>query len=50
MLSLDDALARLGELSTARIGWVDLPDGRAAVDVDKPEDLDLVRQLSAGPE
>lgn len=46
-LPLDAALARLGELAGARIGWVDLPDGRAAVDVDKPEDLDLVRRLFA---
>lgn len=44
-LSLDDALTRLGKLSGARLGWVDIADGRAAVDVDKPADLDLVRRL-----
>lgn len=44
-LSLADALGRLEALSGARIGWVDLADGRAAVDVDKPADLELVRRL-----
>jgi CTP:molybdopterin cytidylyltransferase MocA len=46
-LRLDEALARLGELAQARLGWVDITDGRAAVDVDKPDDLDLVRRLMA---
>ncbi len=47
-LRLDDALARLGRLSGAAVVVVELPDGRAAIDVDKPEDLELVRRLSAG--
>lgn len=46
-LRLDAALARLSVLSGARIGWVELADGRAAIDVDKPEDLELVRRLMA---
>ncbi|MGQ0619040.1 MAG: hypothetical protein ACT4QA_03825 [Panacagrimonas sp.] len=45
LLRLDQALARLGELSGARVGRVELTDGRAAIDVDKPADLDLVRRL-----
>ncbi len=44
-LRLSDALKRLGELAGARIAEVVMPDGRAAVDVDKPADLDLVRRL-----
>ncbi len=45
-LSLAGAAQRLGELAgvTARI--VPTPYGLAAVDVDKPADLDLVRQLT----
>jgi len=46
-LRLDAALARLGALSGARLDWVELADGRAAIDVDKPEDLELVRRLMA---
>lgn len=44
-LTLADALGRLGQLSRARIRAVILRDGRAAIDVDKPADLDLVRRL-----
>ncbi len=44
-LSLASALTRLGILSGSRIAAVTLSDGRAAIDVDKPADLDLVRQL-----
>lgn len=44
-LRLDQALARLGQLAGARVGFVELLDGRAAIDVDKPADLDLVRRL-----
>lgn len=47
-LRLDDALARLGQLGGARVAVVELTDGRAAIDVDKPDDLELVRQLMAG--
>lgn len=44
-LSLAAALARLGALSGSRITAITLSDGRAAIDVDKPSDLDLVRQI-----
>lgn len=44
-LSLQGALDRVGELSGARLGFVLLEEGRAAIDVDKPADLDLVRRL-----
>ncbi len=46
-LRLAEALARLGELSGARVGMVELADGAAAIDVDKAEDLDLVRRMLA---
>ena len=40
------ATARLGALAGgASIAIAELSDGRAAIDVDKPEDLDLVRRL-----
>jgi GTP:adenosylcobinamide-phosphate guanylyltransferase len=46
-LSSKAAAARLGELSRgARLARVEMRDGRAAIDVDKPEDLDLVRVLA----
>lgn len=45
LLPLGAALARLGALTRSRIAIVELPFGRAAVDVDKPEDLELVRRL-----
>jgi 2-phospho-L-lactate guanylyltransferase (CobY/MobA/RfbA family) len=45
MLTLREALARLGELSGAKAAAVGSPYGLAAVDVDKPVDLDLVRKL-----
>ena len=44
-LSLDEAMARLGELSGTRVAAVSLTDGRAAIDVDKPADLELARRL-----
>jgi GTP:adenosylcobinamide-phosphate guanylyltransferase len=47
-LSLPQALRRLGQLAGgARLRHVALRDGRAAIDVDKPADLELVRQLLA---
>ncbi len=47
-LSMAAAAARLGELGGgARFAIVALRDGRAAIDVDKPDDLDLVRRLVA---
>lgn len=48
-LPLAAALQRLGRLSGTRPAVVELPFGLAAVDVDKPSDLDLVRELIAGP-
>jgi GTP:adenosylcobinamide-phosphate guanylyltransferase len=44
-LRLEQALARLGHLSGARVTPVILGDGLAAVDVDKTADLELVRAL-----
>lgn len=44
-LSFADALARIGALAGARVRMVASPFGLAAVDVDKPADLDLVRRL-----
>jgi CTP:molybdopterin cytidylyltransferase MocA len=51
-LSLGAAAARLGALAGgARLAVVEMSDGRAAIDVDKPDDLDLARRLIevAGP-
>ncbi|CAN5418191.1 nucleotidyltransferase family protein [soil metagenome] len=49
-LGLQAAADRVGELSGgARLAFVELADGRAAIDVDKPEDLDLVRRLVSSP-
>jgi GTP:adenosylcobinamide-phosphate guanylyltransferase len=45
-LSMTAAAARLGALAGgARFSIVAMRDGRAAIDVDKPDDLDLVRRL-----
>ncbi len=45
-LTLAAALGRLGELAGgAQLAIVEMSDGRAAIDVDKAEDLDLVREL-----
>lgn len=44
-LKLKDAIAHLGGLAGLKAQAVESPFGRAAIDVDKPEDLDLVRQL-----
>ena len=46
-LSLDQALARLGRKAGVRARAVRTRHGLAAVDVDKPADLDLVRRLTA---
>jgi len=46
-LRLQDALSRLESLSGAKVRIVELADGRAAIDVDKPADLELVRVLAA---
>ncbi|MDL2336801.1 MAG: nucleotidyltransferase family protein [Pseudomonadota bacterium] len=46
-LTLEAATARLGALAGgARLSIVEMGDGRAAIDVDKPDDLDLVRRLA----
>ncbi|HEU0197889.1 MAG TPA: nucleotidyltransferase family protein [Nevskiaceae bacterium] len=45
LLTLDAALQRMGRLCGARLAVVQSPFGLAAVDVDKPADLDLVRQI-----
>jgi GTP:adenosylcobinamide-phosphate guanylyltransferase len=48
-LTRDAAARRLGELAGgARLAIVELNDGRSAIDVDKAEDLALVRRLVAG--
>ena len=44
-LSLRAALDRLGALAGVRAEAVELPFGQAAIDVDKPADLDLVRRI-----
>jgi len=49
-LTMEAAIARLGERIGVTAALVPAPDGRAAIDVDKPEDLALVRRLAAeGP-
>lgn len=46
-LTLSAATTRLGALAGgARLAIVQMKDGRAAIDVDKPADLDLVRELA----
>jgi len=46
-LTLSAAAARLGTLAGgARLAIVQMKDGQAAIDVDKPADLDLVRELA----
>lgn len=46
-LTLSAAAARLGTLSGgARLATVQMKDGQAAIDVDKPADLRLVRELA----
>jgi hypothetical protein len=45
LLTLDDAVACLGRKAHAHACAVRTPFGLAAVDVDKPADLDLVREI-----
>lgn len=45
LLTLDQTVARLGKLAEVKAAAVRAHDGLAAVDVDKPSDLDLVREL-----
>ncbi|MFN3583083.1 nucleotidyltransferase family protein [Phenylobacterium sp.] len=47
-LSLSGAARRLGDLAGVEAAVVATPYGLAAVDVDKPADLDLVRSLTGG--
>lgn len=44
-LTLDQAVLKLGKLAKVKAAAVRAHDGLAAVDVDKPSDLDLVREL-----
>jgi CTP:molybdopterin cytidylyltransferase MocA len=44
-LTLEEAARRLGDLAGVRAAVVETPYGLASVDVDKPADLDLVRQI-----
>lgn len=46
-LTLDGAVRRLGQLAGIRAAAVATPFGLAAIDVDKPADLDLVRRLAS---
>ena len=48
-LTVREAIARLGRLADLRAEVVESPFGLAAVDVDKPADLALVRTLIARP-
>lgn len=45
-LTLADAVAHLGRRAGVTAAIVAAADGRAAIDVDKPADLDLVRQIA----
>lgn len=45
-LSLHGAARRLGDLAGVRAAIVETPYGLASVDVDKPADLDLVREIA----
>lgn len=47
-LSMEAAISRLGQRIGVEAVLVQAPDGRAAIDVDKPEDLALVRCLAEG--
>jgi CTP:molybdopterin cytidylyltransferase MocA len=47
-LTLEEAIARLGRTLGVKAAFVPASDGRAAIDVDKPEDLALVRRLAGG--
>lgn len=47
-LTLAEAVARLGRTAGVTAAIVAAEDGRAAIDVDKPSDLDLVRAMVAG--
>jgi len=44
-LTLDSALARLSNIVNVRVAAADLPFAEAAIDVDKPEDLQLANEI-----
>lgn len=46
-LTMGEAIARLGRRICVEAALVEAPDGRAAIDVDRPEDLALVRDLAS---
>ena len=46
-LTLDDAMARASNVIGARVAAVVLPYAEAAIDVDKPADLELVETILA---
>jgi GTP:adenosylcobinamide-phosphate guanylyltransferase len=46
-LTLGEALARMSARSGAQLATVDMPFAEAAIDVDKPADLELVRAIVA---
>ena len=46
-LSLDDAMARASSIIGARLAAVVMPQAEAAIDVDKPADLELVETILA---
>ena len=45
-LTLAEAIAGLGRMLGVKAALAPASDGRAAIDVDKPEDLALVRRLA----
>lgn len=48
LMTLDEMVARIGRLAGVRAAAVRARHGLAAVDVDKPADLDLVRSIVEG--
>jgi hypothetical protein len=48
-LTLSAAISKLGEVTGTQVAVVESRFGLAAVDVDKPTDLDFVRQLKQRP-
>lgn len=46
-LTLDEAMERISRVMDARAAAISLPIARAAIDVDKPEDLELVERILA---
>jgi hypothetical protein len=46
--SLDDAMVRISARLGVRVAAVKMPFAEAPIDVDKPEDLELVEQILSG--